>query len=94
MRCGIPRESEGNWHFLLLEQRTIIFDKNVTMKGISYITDDKNNKTALVIDLKNLEKNEEEIHEIIDVLVAESRKDDELIDWEVAKKKLRKKGKL
>ena len=64
------------------------------MKGISYITDDKNNKTALVIDLKNLEKNEEEIHEIIDVLVAESRKDDELIDWEVAKKKLRKKGKL
>ena len=64
------------------------------MKGISYITDDKNNKTALVIDLKSLEKNEEEIHEIIDVLVAESRKDDELIDWEVAKKKLRKKGKL
>ncbi len=61
------------------------------MKGISYLTDDKNNKTTIVIDLKNLEKNEEEIHEFIDVLVAESRKDDELIDWEVAKKKLRKK---
>ncbi len=59
-----------------------------------YVTDDKNNKTAVFIDLKNLEKNEEEIHEFIDVLVAVSRKDDELIDWEVAKKKLRKKGKL
>ena len=64
------------------------------MKGISYLTDDKNNKTAVVIDLKSLEKNEEEIHDFIDVLIAESRKDDELIDWEVAKKKLRKKGKL
>jgi hypothetical protein len=49
------------------------------MKGISYLTDDNNNKKALVIDLKDLEKNEEEIHEMIDVLVAESRKKDELI---------------
>jgi hypothetical protein len=64
------------------------------MKGISYITDDNNKKKAVVIDLKNIEKNEEEIHEFIDVLIAESRKDDELIDWEVAKKRLSKKGKL
>ncbi len=79
---------------MLLVRRTIIFEKNKAMKGISYLTDDKNNKTAVVIDLKSLEKNEEEIHDFIDVLIAESRKDDELIDWEVAKKKLRKKGKL
>ena len=90
----IRKRATRSYAFLLLTGRTITFDKNVSMKGISYITDDKNNKTALVIDLKSLEKNEEEIHEIIDVLVAESRKDDELIDWEVAKKKLRKKGKL
>lgn len=74
--------------------KRIIFDKNTEMKGISYITDDKNNKTAVVIDLKSIGRNEEEIHEFIDVLAAESRKDDELIDWEAAKKKLRKKGKL
>lgn len=74
--------------------KRIIFEKNTAMKGISYLTDDKNNKTAVVIDLKNIGKNEEEIHEFIDVLVAESRKDDELVDWEVAKKKLKKKGKL
>ena len=39
-------------------------------------------------------KNEEEIHEFIDALVAESRKNDELVSWEDAKKQLRKKGKL
>jgi hypothetical protein len=44
------------------------------MKGISYITDLKNHKKSVVIDLKDIEKYEEEIHEFIDVLVAESRK--------------------
>ncbi len=60
------------------------------MKGISYITDSKNNKKAVVIDLKTIEEHEEEVHEFIDVLVAESRKNDELIDWDVAKKQLKK----
>lgn len=64
------------------------------MKGISYLTDHKNNKTAVVIDLKRLEKNEEEIHELIDVLVAESRKGDESVSWDTAKKRLKKKEKL
>ena len=64
------------------------------MKGISYITDADNHKKSVVIDLKYIEKNEEEIHEFIDVLVAESRKNDELISWESAKKQLKKKGKL
>jgi glutamate synthase domain-containing protein 3 len=61
------------------------------MKGVSYITDEKNHKKSVIIDLKNIEKYEEEIHEFIDVLVAESRKDDELISWEDAKKQLKKK---
>jgi len=64
------------------------------MKGISYITDDKNLKKALVIDLKTLSRNNEEIHELIDVLVAEDRKNDVAIPWEDAKKRLRQKGKL
>jgi hypothetical protein len=64
------------------------------MKGISYITDGNNQKKAVVIELKNIDKNEEKIHEFIDVLVAESRKNDETIDWEAAKKLLKKKGKL
>lgn len=64
------------------------------MKGINYITDAKNNKKAVVIDLDAIQKHEEEIHEFIDVLVAESRKDDKMIGWEEAKKRLKKKGKL
>ena len=64
------------------------------MKGISYLTDSDNHKKAVVIDLKSITKNEEEIHELIDVLVAESRKEDALIDWDTAKKHLKKKGKL
>ncbi len=64
------------------------------MKGISYLTDNKNRKKAVVIDLKTIEKNEESIHEFIDVLVAESRKNDKLMDWEDAKRKLKKAGKL
>ena len=64
------------------------------MKGISYITDSKNHKRAVVIDLKSIEEREEEIHDFIDVLVAESRKGEESISWEDAKKQLKKKGKL
>lgn len=64
------------------------------MKGITYIKDKSNCKKAIVIELKAIKKNEEEIHELIDALVAESRSDDELISWEDAKKQLRKKGKL
>lgn len=64
------------------------------MKGISYIRDKKNKKTAVVIDFKTIEQYEEEVHEFIDVLIAENRKNDEKISWEDAKKILRKKGKI
>ncbi len=64
------------------------------MKGISYITDKNNKKVSVIIDLKTIEQNDEEVHEFIDLLVAESRKNDEMISWEEAKKQLKKKGKL
>ncbi len=64
------------------------------MKGVRYITDAYNRKTAVVIDLEDIETQTEEIHELIDVLVAESRKGGELIPWEKAKQELRQLGKL
>ena len=64
------------------------------MKGVSYLTDSKSRKKAVVIDLKTIEKDEESIHEFIDVLVAESRKNDALIDWDDAKRQLKKANKL
>ncbi len=63
------------------------------MKGISYITDDSNKKKSIVIDFKTIEKHEEEVHEFIDLLVAESRKNDEKISWLNAKKILKQKQK-
>ncbi len=64
------------------------------MKGIKYLTDSDNNKTAIVIDLKMIENNEEDVYDTIDALVAESRKGDEAISWEEAKEILKKEGKL
>ena len=64
------------------------------MKGISDIIDKKNRKTAIVIDLKLLEKNQEEVHEYIDVLIAESRKHVDFISWDEAKKHLHQKHKI
>jgi hypothetical protein len=63
------------------------------MKGISYLTDGKNNK-AVVIDLKMIEQHNEDVHEFIDILVAESRKNDEKISWTEAKKILKMKAKV
>ena len=64
------------------------------MKGINFLTDNNNHKKAVVIDLKTIEQNDEAVHEYIDVLVAESRKNDEMISWEEAKKQLKRKNKL
>lgn len=64
------------------------------MKGVSYITDGHNKKKAVVIDLKTIENNQDEIEDLLDIIVAESRKDEPTIGWEEMKKKLRKKGKL
>ncbi len=64
------------------------------MKGVNFIADNKSEVKSVVIDLKTIKKNAEEVHELIDVLVAEGRKEDETINWDKAKKLLAKKGKL
>lgn len=55
------------------------------MKGISYITDHQNKRKSVIIDLKTIEDHEEEIYDLIDTIIAESRKHDETFDWEEAK---------
>ena len=64
------------------------------MKGVSYITDSSNKKKSVIIDLKVIENNQEAIEDLLDVIVAESRKDEPTISWEQLKKKLHQKGKL
>ena len=64
------------------------------MKGVSYITDEKSRKKAVVIDLKTLEKYDEQIEDLFDVIIAESRVDEPTVNWDDLKKRLKKKGKL
>lgn len=64
------------------------------MKGVSFVMNDKNERVAVQIELKALTKHQEAIEDFLDAIIAESRKDDEDISWEDAKKELRKAGKL
>jgi len=64
------------------------------MKGVNFVTDSNNNKVAVQIDLKILEKQENQIEDFIDGIIAESRKDEERVSLEEVIKGLKKKGKL
>jgi hypothetical protein len=64
------------------------------MKGVSYITDEKSRKKAVVIEMKTLEKFDEQIEDLFDAIIAESRRDEPTVSWEALKKRLKKKGKL
>jgi len=64
------------------------------MKGLRFITDDKNRKQAVVIELKTIEQHPEEVEDFIDIVIAESRKDEAKRNWDDVKKSLKKKGKL
>lgn len=64
------------------------------MKGVSYITDDKNRKKAVVIEIKTLTQYEEQIEDLLDVIIAESRKDEPTVAWGDVKLRLKKKGKI
>ena len=63
------------------------------MKGDSFITDDKNRRKAVIIELKTIEQHQEEVEDLLDIIVAESRKDEPKRDWTDVKKSLKKKGK-
>lgn len=63
------------------------------MKGVSYLTDEANRKKAVVIELATLEKYPRQIEDLLDILVAESRKNEPKLDWEELKTNLKSKGK-
>ncbi len=47
------------------------------MKGVSYVTDSSNKKVAVQIDLKLLEKYDDVMEDLIDGIIAESRREEE-----------------
>lgn len=64
------------------------------MRGINYITDPKNRKIAVQIDIKTIEKNRDKLEDLLDIIVAESRKNESSKSWEEVKKSLKEQGKL
>jgi hypothetical protein len=64
------------------------------MKGVSYITDEHNHKTAVVIDMKTLERYDEELEDLFDGIIAEARKNDEKVPLKKVISNLKKAGKL
>lgn len=62
--------------------------KDTKIKGISYITDQRNRRRAVVIDIKTIEEHPEEVEDLLDGIIAESRKNEPKRSWDEVKKKL------
>jgi hypothetical protein len=61
------------------------------MKGISFVTNDENKKIAVLIDLQEHGDLWEDFY---DGLIAEQRKDDDLISFDQLKQELKNEGRL
>ena len=64
------------------------------MKGVTYVTDENNRKVAVQIELKLLEKFDEDIEDLIDGIIAESRRNEERVPLDKVIRGLKKNGKL
>ena len=64
------------------------------MKGVIFLKDQKSNRQILQIDVKEIAKNPNKFEDLMDVVIAEARKDEKKIGWDVAKKQLKKAGKI
>lgn len=64
------------------------------MKGVCFVIDSKKRLKAVQIDIKTIEKHQEELEDFLDGLIASLRKGEPNRDLDKVKKSLRKKGKL
>ena len=68
--------------------------KNNIMKGVSFVTNNKNEKIAVQIDLKLIEKHQEAIEDLLDGIIAESRKNEVKVPLSKVINNLKNSGKL
>jgi hypothetical protein len=61
------------------------------MTGIRFITDDKGQKTDLII---NLEQHGEIVEDLLDALIAEERRSEEVMPFEALLSQLKSEGRL
>jgi hypothetical protein len=71
-----------------------IFVKRKQMKGVHFLTNAQNQKIAVQIDLKTITQRQEALEDLLDGIIAESRKDEEKIPLSKVLKKLKTAGKL
>lgn len=64
------------------------------MKGVKVLRDESSKKRFVQIDIDVLDKDREAVEDLLDVIIAENRKDDVMVPWEKAKADLRMSGKL
>ncbi|HYG16538.1 MAG TPA: hypothetical protein VEC12_12355 [Bacteroidia bacterium] len=64
------------------------------MQGVHFVTDSNNKKIAIQIDLKTLERYEQEIEDLLDTIIAESKDDEDSIPFDEVLNDLKKDGKL
>lgn len=64
------------------------------MKGVSFVTNEKNEKIAVQIDLKTIANYQEELEDLLDGILAESRKDEDVVPLKKVISDLKKSGKL
>lgn len=64
------------------------------MKGVSVLFDESRKKRVVQIDVDVLDAQREAVEDLLDVLIAENRKNDEMVPWDKAKAILKKAGKL
>jgi|AntAceMinimDraft_17_1070374.scaffolds.fasta_scaffold04996_3 glutamyl-tRNA reductase len=64
------------------------------MKGVNYVTNDKGEKLAMIIDINNPKNiTTEYLEELEDIIAIELLKNEPSEDWESVKNELRKAGK-
>jgi hypothetical protein len=64
------------------------------MKGVTIFKDEKNNRKILQVHIKEIAKNPDDFEDLIDILVAEARRNEPKRTLEEVKRSLKKKGKL
>lgn len=64
------------------------------MEGISFLTDEHNEKKAVVIDIATLKQHEAAVAEYLEGLIAYSRKDEEKVPFDQVIANLKAAGKL
>jgi len=63
------------------------------MKGINYVTNDKGEKVAVMIDLTDHDQRiNEYIEDLVDLIEIGARQEEELLEWDQVKEDLKEKG--